>query len=538
MREIYVFGHKKPDTDSVTASIALSYLKRAMGINAKPMILDRINKETEFVLNYFNVKVPEYLEDVKLQLKDLNYYKNCFIDEGSSINKAYKYMSEHNITGVPIVKNNKKVKGLITSKMIGEELINGNFSNLHTSYDNIVEVLEGEPLLKFDDEINGNIIAASYRSSTFLTTLELKNNTIMIVGDRHNLIEAAVNNRIKLLIIVGNQEIKEEHLTIARQNKVNIIRTHFDTFKSSKLINLAKYARDLLTVDRNISFNENDYYDDFKEKCSKYGYNNYPIVNTKGICLGLIRVTDINKVNKKQVILVDHNDSNQSVEGLNESELLEIVDHHNIGSLTTNMPINFRSMTVGSTNTIIYSMYNENNIQIPKNIAGLMLSGIISDTLKFTSPTTTEYDKYVAKRLSILAELDIESYSKDMFKAGADLKGKTIKEVIEGDLKLYNVDNKKIAISQIITFNSEQIFNKKQEYINEITEMKNNRDLELFILCVTDIIKNGSYIFYDVASENLVCDALELKKIYQGYFLENCLSRKKQLVPLIMNAIR
>ncbi len=538
MREIFVFGHKKPDTDSVTASIALANLKRELGMNAKPMILDHINKETEFVLKHFNINIPEYLEDVKLQLKDLNYYKDCFISENSSINNAYKYMKKNNITGIPIVNNDRKIKGLITSKMIGEELINGDFIKIHTSYDNIIEVLDGELVLKFDDEINGNILVAPFKSSNFLTQLQLANNTVMIVGNNQNLIKLAIENKIKLLILVDNLNIKEEYLNTAIKNKVNIIKTHFNTFMVSKLINLSKYAKDLLTENRNISFNENDYYDDFKEKCIRYGYNNYPIVDDKGTCLGLIRVTDIKNVNKKQVILVDHNDCNQSVDGLNEAEILEIVDHHNIGALTTNMPINFRSMTVGSTNSIIYSMYNENNIDISKNIAGIMLSGIISDTLKLTSPTTTEYDIYVAKRLSQISNIDIDSYSNEMFKAGTNLSGKTIKEIIEGDLKLYNVNNKKIAISQVITFNPEEILNKKEDYINSITEMSINKGLELFILCVTDIIKNGSYIFYDKNHEILVSEALSTNNVYQGYFLQNCLSRKKQLVPLIMNVIR
>ena len=327
MRDIYIFGHKKPDTDSVTSSIALSYLKNKTGLKTRPMILGNINKETEFVLNYFNIDIPEYLEDVKLQLKDINYYKDCFVNEYDSISKTYNYMSSKNITGVPIVDNNNKLIGLLTSKMIGSELINGQFTKLNTSYDNILEVLKGEEVLRFDDEISGDIIAASFKSTTILNTLEFRNNTIMIIGDRHSIIEAAVNSKIKLIIIVGNQEIKEEHLSIAKENKVNIIRTHYDTFHTAKLINLSNYVNNLISNTRNISFNENDYYDDFKEKSIKLGHNNYPVVNDNGVCLGLIRITDIKIMNRKQVILVDHNDSNQSVEGLDEADILEIIDH-------------------------------------------------------------------------------------------------------------------------------------------------------------------------------------------------------------------
>lgn len=538
MREVYIFGHKKPDTDSVTSAISLSYLKNKLGVNTKPMVLGDINSETEFVLNYFNIKVPKYLEDVKLQIKDLNYYRDCFINEHISIKKAYDYMNQKNITGVPVVDDNKKFIGLLTSKMIGAELINGDFTKLNTSYDNIVQILNAEEILRFDGNINGEIIAASYRSTTFLNTSNLNSDTIMIVGDRHSLIESAVNNGIKLLIIVGNLDIKEEHISIARKNKVNIIRTNYDTFQTSKLIILSNYVSDILTDRRNVSFNENDYYDEFKERCIKYGYNNYPVINDKGYCLGLIRITDINQMNKKQVILVDHNDASQSVEGLSEAEILEIVDHHNISSISTNMPINFRNMTVGSTNTILYSMYVESNITIPKDIAGIMLSGILSDTLKFTSPTTTDYDKYVASKLSSIAGIDVDKYADEMLKAGTNLKGKKIEEIIQMDMKTYEVNDKKISIAQIITFNSDEILNKKQEYISKINEVKNNRGLDLLVFCVTDVLKDGSYILFDEESTKIVGQAFDKDDIYEGDFLPKYLSRKKQLVPPIMNLFK
>ena len=243
-------------------------------------------------------------------------------------------------------------------------------------------------------------------------------------------------------------------------------------------------------------------------------------------------------MNRKQVILVDHNEAVQSVDGLDESEILEIIDHHNISSLTTKMPINFRNMTVGSTNTIIYSIFNESNIDIPSNIAGIMLSGIISDTLKFTSPTTTEYDKYVAFRLAEIAHINIDEYANKMFKAGTDLKGKTIDEVIQGDIKIYESNNERIAISQVITLNSEDILDRKEEYINKINEMKENRGYDIMVVCVTDIIKDGSYIFFDDSSKSEVANAFGFEEIEQGYFFEKCLSRKKQLAPLIMSVVK
>ena len=538
MDEIYIFGHKKPDTDTVTSAIALSNLKNKIGMNTKPMILGHINNETKYVLDYFNIPIPDFLEDVKLQVKDINYHKGCFVHELDSIHKAYNYMLEKNVTGVPIVDHNNKFIGLVTTKMIGSELIEGNFTKLNTSYDNLLEVLKGEEILRFDDNISGNIIAASFRSTTILNTINFKSNTIMIIGDRHSVIEAAIKDKIKLIIIVGNQEIKPEHLSLARYNKVNIIRTHYDTFHTAKLINLANYVKSLVHGERSISFNENDYYDDFKRLSTKLGHNNYPVIDNDGVCLGLIRITDINELSKKQVILVDHNELNQSVEGLDEAEILEIVDHHNLGSLTTNMPINFRNMTVGSTNTIIYSLYNENNVIINPEIAGIMLGGIISDTLKFTSPTTTEYDKFVAQRLSLIAGINIDKFANEMFKAGTNFKGKSIDEIIQSDMKTYEVNNKKIVISQVITLSSEEILHKSNDYIKALNNLKKIGSKDIVLLSVTDILKDGSYIFFDDQSEDIIANMFGFESIEQGYFFDKCLSRKKQLVPLLMNALK
>lgn len=526
MKEIYVFGHKKPDTDTVTSAIALANLKNSLGMNAKPMILGHINKETQFVLNYFNIEVPEYLEDVKLQIKDLKYYKNCFVHETTSLKETHDYIYNKKITGVPVVDENQKFIGLVTSKMLCEEFINDS-KNIYTSYDNILKVIKGEEVLRFDDEIFGCLCK---------NILDDTQNKIIITDDIES-IKQHLNSNLKLIILTSDVDIKN-YMDLFNSNKINLIKSKYDIYDIYKNIVLSNYVKSIVSTERTISFNENDYYDDFKDKCLKLGYNNYPVVGSGKKCLGLVRITDINEVDKKQVILVDHNSSNQSVEGLEEAEILEIIDHHNIGTITTNMPINFRNMTVGSTNTILYSMYNEKKVAIPKHIAGIMLSGIISDTLKFTSPTTTEYDKYVAMKLADIASIDIDDYSYKMFKAGTNLQGKTMEQIIEEDMKVFEVGNKKFAISQVLTLTGEDILEKKNDYIAKIDELKTKGYFNLFILCVTDLIKDGSYIFYDSSNESLIKDALDTEEIYEGYFLPKCLSRKKQLLPLIMNVVK
>ena len=538
MDKIFIFGHKKPDTDTVTSAIALSYLKNKLGYNTEPRVLGPINKETKFVLDYFKVKEPTYLNDVKLQLKDLNYHRNYFLNENTSISDVYNFLMEKNITGIPIVDENKKFNGLVTIKTIFKELLNSDQTLINTSFDNLTKVLNAKTLVKFDDEIEGNILAATYKSTTFLENLKLDNKTILIVGDRHSVIEYAVNSGIKLLIIVGDNEIKEEHIEIAKKNKVNIIRTPLDSFHTAKLIGLSNYIKNLITDEPIETFDENDYYDDFLIKSGKLGHNNYPIINKKGICHGLIRITEITEKNRKKCILVDHNEAEQSALGLDEAEILEIVDHHKIGDLTTNQPINFRNMTVGSTNTIIYSLFKESKIEIPREIAGLMISGILSDTLALTSPTTTELDKFIVKDLARIINFDYTEYANEMFKAGTSLEGKTKEEIVNEDIKIFPVDDKKFAVSQVFTLNYEEILKEKDKYIELIEEIKVNKDCELVLLCVTDIIKNGSYIFYTKDNEEQIALAFNIKDISQGYYLDGCVSRKKQLVPNIMDIIK
>ena len=538
MEKIYIFGHQKPDTDAVTSAITLSYLKNKLGFNTEPRILGEINDETKYVLNYFHVKTPKILDDVKLQIKDLNYHKNFFINQKSSIKDAYEYMTDKGITGTPIVDDNQKFVGLITVKNIVKHLISDNYSFLETSYDNIINTLDGEELLRFDDEIVGELLVAAYRSTTILNNIELNRNNILIVGDRHSVIEYAVESGVKLIIIAGNGELKPEHLEIAKKNGVNIIRTGLDTFHTAKLIGLCNYIKTIIPSDRPYTFDENYYYDDFVVKTNKLKHNNYPVIGKNGICKGLIRITEINEKRRKKVILVDHNESSQSVEGLEEAEIIEVVDHHNVGDISTNNPINFRIMTVGSTNTIVYHLYQENNIEIPNSMAGLMLSGILSDTLAFTSPTTTQLDKEVVSRLASRLDIDYHKYVLDMFKAGTSLESKTIEEVVTSDIKSYQVDDEKIAVSQIFTLNYEEILNNQNEYLNYIEKMAVDREYRLVIVLVTDIIKNGSYIFYTRKDQELMETAFNNDNLTEGTYLDGCVSRKKQIVPQVMEVIR
>ena len=538
MEKVYIFGHQKPDTDSITSAISLSYLKNKLGMHTVPARLGEINDETKYVLKYFNVATPMFIEDVKLQLKDLNYHKDYFINQNVSIKQAYDYMTEKGITGIPVVDDNKKFVGLVTVKTIFKDLINGDFSYLHTSYNNILDTLEGEEVLKFDEEITGNLMAAAYRSATIINNVPLEKNHILIVGDRYSVIEYAIMSKVKLLIVVGNGEINEEHLNLARENHVNIIRTKFDTFHTTKVIGLANYLKNVIPSDRPYTFDEGTYYDDFVVKTSKLKHNNYPIIGKNDICKGLIRITEITDKRRKKVILVDHNELEQSAEGLEEADIIEIVDHHKIGNISTKNPINFRNMSVGCTNTIIYLMYQENNVEIPREIAGVMLSGILSDTLALTSPTTTDLDRQVVSSLAKIVDIDYQKYALDMFKAGTSLQGKTIEEIVNTDIKGFANDDLTFAVSQVFTLDIDSILARKEEYIDYINELAKNKEYRLVLLVVTDIIRNGSYLFYTDGSSEIIGDGFDIIDMKQGTYVDGVVSRKKQVVPAIMDVIR
>ena len=536
LNEIYVFGHKNPDTDAVTSAINLSYLKQQQGLNTTPRVLGNINNETQFVLDYFKIKKPEYLNNVKLQIKDLDYNNNYSIDNNQSIYYAFNYMNEHGINNIPIL-NKKKVEGIIAMKDIAKYMISDDSKILNTSYQNIIEALEAEELLKFNDTIKGTFTIAAFKNTTFIENIKVDNNTIVLVGDRYKVIEYAIKNKAKLIVITGNHQIPDELYDLAKENKVNIIRTSFHTYETAKMISLSNYASQIAIKEDIITVDENDLVSDFIALANKKKFTHYPVVDKNKNFIGNIELIDTNKPNRKQVMITDHNEYDQSVDGLQEAEILEIVDHHNIGSIGTMAPINFRSMPVGSTNTVLYKMYKELNIEIPKENAGLMLSGIISDTLLLVSPTTTELDKQTAKELSEIAGVDLNTYGLEMLKAGTSLKGKTEEDILFGDFKLYEVNGKKIGVTQVSTFDINDFNDSIEKYKDLLNRNAENNNYDIFAFFITDILKNGSYVYYNDSSIDIMSKAFDIENMPQGTYLDGCVSRKKQVIPKIMNVL-
>lgn len=536
MKKTYVFGHKRPDTDAVMSAIGISYLKNQLGDNTEPRILGSINKETAYALKYFGLKEPRYLNDVKLKLKDINYHKKFFISENESIYDGYQAMLDAGLTGIPLVKNNQEFAGLVTLKDLSHIIINENAEDLYTSYDNLIHVLKGEKINKSSNEIIGKILVASYRSTTFISNVNLNENDILIVGDRHSVIEHAVNSRVELIILTNNCSIKVEHLEIAKRNNVNIIKTPFDTYKVSRLVSLTNYIKTMIREFNPVTFADTDFVSDIIDTNNKLKHTNYPVVDKNNKCLGLLKITDLSDKNPAKVILVDHNEKLQSVDGLDEAEIVEIFDHHALSSITTNNPINYRNMAVGSTCTIAYMIFKERNIEIPKRIAGALLSGILSDTLILKSPTRTTIDERAVMELSKIAEVDYYEYGMNLLKSGTSLDGMNKEDVLYNDYKLFNVNDENFAIGQFFTMNFDDIKKELDEYIKVLDKVAVANNYILVALYVTDIIKNGSYVIYNTKGSNIMHSAYQ-KEIAEGSFIPGCVSRKRNVVPLIMEVL-
>ena len=513
--QTFIFGHKNPDTDSVCASISLSYLMNELGKNTVPKVLGHINTETKFVLDYFKVSCPDYLNDTKVRIKDIKYNKKAFIKENDSILNTFNFMHKQNITGIPLVDDKKILTGFVSLKEIAKYLISGNKDTVDTSYD-----------------ISGNVLVASYQSKTFQDEVVLTNDDILIVGDRYKILEYAINSKVKLIVLTGNHILPSKLLKKAEKNHVNVIVSKYYSLETTNRVILSNQIKSININAKPISISNKAYRTDFISLSNKVGHTNYPVVNSKNECLGVLKVTSADNYTKQQVIMVDHNGMSQSAIGIEEAEVIQIIDHHNLSAIGTSVPINFRSMPVGCTCTIIYNMFLEEKINIPKEIAGLMLSAILSDTLVFKSPTTTDEDVAAATKLARIAKVNIEDYGYKMFKAASGIKGISVSDLINQDFKSYNVGNHQIGISQVMTMDFEEIEANMDEYVNKLDELSSN--YLCVVLFITDVYKNGSYVLYNRKAEDLIADAFDLKEANEGIYINDLVSRKKQMLPALM----
>ncbi|MDD2494090.1 MAG: putative manganese-dependent inorganic diphosphatase, partial [Tissierellia bacterium] len=339
MKHNLIFGHKTPDTDSVCGAITLANLKNKINENSKPYILGNINKETEFVLKYFNTPVPDQLCNVKIQVKDLDYDRVKPFTAEQSIHFAYFFMNENKLRTLPIVDDGGYLLGIVTMKDIAMSLINADEKLLNTSYDNIIETLLGAELVRVDDFIDGEIIVAAFEEKTLRETDMINSNSIVIVGDRYDIINYAIEKSVKLIIVTGDLYVPDNLVEKALINKVNIIRTPYLTYYTAKNIPLSKYVNSIMKSKNLTQFKEDDYLDECKEDIENSKHSKFPIISKDNKYLGLLSRNHLINPSRKKVILVDHNEIGQSADGIKQAEILEVIDHHKIGDIKTPIPI-------------------------------------------------------------------------------------------------------------------------------------------------------------------------------------------------------
>lgn len=534
---IMIFGHLNPDTDSVTSAIALAHLKNEKGMAATPYVLGEISKETAYVLTHFDVQVPNVLNNVKIQLKDMNLDKVEPLTPDNSILTAYHHMNQFKIRTLPIVDDQYKLLGIMTMKDIAMNAINGDFYKLETSFENIKMNLNANVLNFGHPEINGHILTTAFHDTTIINEDIFNNHSIVITGDRYDVIDYAISSNAQLIIITGDMKVPDRLIEKAAVKGVNMISTPYDTYYTSRIISQTNTLGSIMEQQKLIKFKENDYLENVKELIQTAKHSKFPVVDQNGKFVGIISRRHLLNPGRKNVIIVDHNELSQSAEGLIEANILEVIDHHKIGDISTNLPISFRNLPVGSTNTIVYQMYQEQGVTIPNDIAGLMLSGIISDTLLLKSPTTTSMDEEAVKALSQQLNINPQTYAMEMFKIGTSVKGKSVHDVFYNDFKEFVQDGYKIGVSQVFTLDVEEILNNKDAYLDFIKDVHHQRDHYATMMVVTDIINEGSYLLYESKHENLMSLTFS-QDVSQWTYIKDCVSRKKQIIPKLIDAIQ
>ena len=545
MREtVYITGHKNPDSDSICAALAYAEYKNANGdINAIPVRLGKINRETEFILEYFKVPAPILLETVRLSVEDLDFDKIAPISPDISLRMALELMKKNNLNSLPVIDENEELKGIVTiSDIIGSYIDvwdNGILGKSGTSIDNIIDTLSAKVVIN-PNEIKppmGKLLVLAMEPKSAVGYIE--ENDIAICGDRKDIQELAMNSKISLMIVTGNIEVNEEILKLGEKNGITIISTPHDTFTTARLITQSVPISYVMSRDNLVVFTLDDLVDNVKEKMSQTRYRSYPVIDdgNNNKVVGLISRYHLISSMKKKVILVDHNERSQSVDGLEECEILEIIDHHRVADVFTGSPIYFRNEPVGSTSTIIASIMFENGRRPSKKMAGVLAAAIISDTLLFRSPTSTNVDRMMLERLIKIADLDAEKFAMEMFKAGTSLVGKTPQELLSQDFKAFTIDKDKVGIAQVYTMDPDSLKDMKIDLISLMEERAEKQGYSIFILMLTDIFNEASEMVVVGHNKELAAKAFGKTLVNNSFYAPGVLSRKKQVVPPITNTL-
>lgn len=541
---IYIMGHKNPDSDSICSALAYAEYKNANGdVNVIPVRLGDVNRETEFILEYFGVPAPILLETVRLSVEDLDFDKIAPVSPDISLRMALELMKKNNINSLPIIDENEQLVGIVTISDIIQSYIdvwdNTILGKSGTSIDNIIDTLSARAINISNTikPLTGKLLVLAMEPKSVVEYID--KNDIVICGDRKDVQELAINSDISLMIVTGNVKLDEEIIKLAEEKSITIISTPHDTFTTSRLITQSVPVKHVMTRESLVTFCMDDLVDDVKVQMSQTRYRTYPVIddNNNNKVVGLISRYHLISSMKKKVILVDHNERSQSVDGLEECEILEIIDHHRVADVFTGNPIYFRNEPVGSTSTIIASILFENGRRPSKKIAGVLAAAIISDTLLFRSPTSTNVDKMILERLARIADLDVDKFAMEMFKAGTSLVGKTPQELLSQDFKIFTINEDKIGIAQVYTMDPDSLENMKSDLLVLMEERTKKDEYSIFILMLTDIFDQASEMIVVGQNKELIAKSFGETLVNNAFYAPGVLSRKKQVVPPITNAL-
>ena len=541
-KKVWVVGHKNPDTDSICAAISYAYLKNQSG-DKKTYVAKRagaVNEETRYVLERFGVEEPPLVSYAGAQIKDINIRKTAGVSNQISLKRAWELMKKLEVVTLPVTNQFGKLEGVIVTKDIAtsymDVLDNCVLSKARTQYKTIAETIDGEVYAGNEHAhfVRGKVVIATSNPEYMADYIE--DDDLVILGDREEAQMQAIRSNASCIIIGGGLEVAEEVKKLAEKRDCVIITTPFDTFSVARLINQSMPIKQYMTRRELVTFDIDDYVDDVKDVMSRVRHRDFPVLGSNGNYVGMISRRNLMNMQKKQIILVDHNEKSQAVDGIGEAEILEIIDHHRLGSLETASPVYFRNQPLGCTSTIIYQMYQEQRVEIPKEIAGLLLSAIISDTLMFRSPTCTPFDKGVAKRLAEIADVDIEDHAKKMFRAGSDFKNKTTEEIFYQDFKIFHTEDCDFGVAQISAMSGEELEQIGEQLRPFLPQVLGEKRLNMVYVMLTDILEESSkIIFAGEDAGKILAHAFKKQEDADGILLDGIISRKKQMIPTLMN---
>lgn len=549
-RRTIVIGHKNPDTDSICSAICYAELKhRTDGKEYLPARAGQINEETQFVLNYFGEEAPELIENVKTQVRDIEIRKTPGVSKGLSLKKAWNMMQEANVVTIPVVTRRGTLEGLITVGDIAKSYMNvydsSILSKAGTKYSNIIETLEGT-IVTGDETAcfsEGKVLIAAANPDMMESYIE--KNDLVILGNRYESQLCAIEMEAGCIIVCEGAAVSMTIRKLAQERGCTIITTPYDAFTAARLINQSMPIGYFMRTENLIAFEDTEYIDEIKEIMANKRHRDFPILDEHGRYLGMISRRNLLGARGKQIILVDHNEKNQTVEGAEHAEIREIIDHHRIGAIETIAPVFFRNQPLGCTATIIYQMYREAGQEVSRKTAGLLCSAIISDTLLFRSPTCTGEDRRAALELAEKAGLEIEKYAEEMFSAGSNLKGKTEEEIFYQDFKKFTVGAVTFGVGQSISMNKNELGKLRVRMAPYLQEAQKEHGVDMMFFMLTNILTESTELLCQGAgAEQLILNAFraeipEDKDEKDGVVkLPGVVSRKKQLVPRIIMAVQ